>query len=467
MTVENKLKLRKRTISNAATLVIEKNVTESLEAVVLTRSSSQPQSSYEAAVILFEFELTKILTDKINRNKSYDIADHKRSRDDIDKDRDPSVGSDQGMKRKNSSKDVVSSRDSKEPSHIVKDSDIQQDYEYVTGDNDEQPADMEVTKDDWFKKPKRPPTPNPDWKLPTSFDELNDTSFDFSAFVMNKLKNLNPTQEILVRPAFNLLKGTYKSIAELEYHFEECFKATTKRLEWHNHKNKLYPFDLRMPLPLIQDHRGRQIIPQDYFINNDLEYLKGRDLNRRYLISVTKTKAATYDLKWIEDLIPKSWNPVQVKCEQHAYLGTSHWGPKCQSFYGYASNITSSKDVYSRRRIIMVTRLKIMKKYDYGHWKRLMFVEMIRSYIHLEKTYYHSKAGGIIYVDPYRRKRLMCDDELYKFSDGTLHEVRSALHDIAMGIRMEYMPMRKWSNLDKRRAWVMIRDIDRRFIRGG
>ncbi|GKG09357.1 hypothetical protein Tco_0338103, partial [Tanacetum coccineum] len=46
-------------------------------------------------------------------------------------------------------------------------------------------------------------------------------------------------------------------------------------------------------------------------------------------------------------------------------------GPKHQSFYGYASNLTSSKDVYSKRRIITVTRLTIMKKYDYGHLEEI------------------------------------------------------------------------------------------------
>ncbi|GKB04279.1 retrovirus-related pol polyprotein from transposon TNT 1-94 [Tanacetum coccineum] len=46
-------------------------------------------------------------------------------------------------------------------------------------------------------------------------------------------------------------------------------------------------------------------------------------------------------------------------------------------------------------------------------------------------------------------------------SDGTLDDVRSALNDIAKGIRMEYMPMRNWSNLDKKRARVMVQDIDK------
>nr|GEV36180.1 cysteine-rich receptor-like protein kinase [Tanacetum cinerariifolium] len=65
-------------ISDVATPVIEKNVTESLEATVLTRSLSLPQSSYEATATLFEFELTKILIDKMEKNKSFDVVDYKR-----------------------------------------------------------------------------------------------------------------------------------------------------------------------------------------------------------------------------------------------------------------------------------------------------------------------------------------------------------------------------------------------------
>ncbi|GKD83817.1 hypothetical protein Tco_1350656 [Tanacetum coccineum] len=378
----------------------------------------------------------------MEKNKSYDKADYKkklynalvesyntdkdlfdsygevfsltRSRDKKDKDRDPSAGSDRGTKRRKSSKYVESSRDS---SHTVKESVMQQDQEFITGNNNEQPADKEVTKADWFKKPVRPPTPDPDWSKrqqvdfrppqtwisqvaraeepPTSFDELNDTSFDFSAFVMNRLKIPNLTQEILVGPAFNLLKGTCKSITELKYHLEECSKAITERIDWHNPENKLYPFDLRKPLPSIKDHQGHQIIPKDYFINKDQEYLKGGDLSRKYSTSVTKTKAATYELKWIEDLVPELWSPVQ-------------------------SNL-KNKTAYTS----------------------------------------YSDPHGIIYVDQYKRKRLMRADELHKFSDGTLNDVRSALHDIAAGIKMEYLPMRKWSNLDKKRARVMVHDIEK------
>nr|GEZ65366.1 hypothetical protein [Tanacetum cinerariifolium] len=133
-----------KAISDVATPVIEKNVTESLEATVLTRCSSDPQSSYEAAAILSEFDLTKILIDKMEKNKSFDVVNYKREFYDA------------LVKSYNIEESY------EEPSHTIEDSSKQQDHELVTGDNDEQPVDKEVTKADWFKKPERPPTPDPD-----------------------------------------------------------------------------------------------------------------------------------------------------------------------------------------------------------------------------------------------------------------------------------------------------------------
>nr|GEV00632.1 hypothetical protein [Tanacetum cinerariifolium] len=47
---------------------------------------------------------------------------------------------------------------------------------------------------------------------------------------------------------------------------------------------------------------------------------------------------------------------------------------------------------------------------------------------------------GIIYEDEMNQNRLMCTDELHKFSDGTFNHVRTALNDIATGIKMDYLP---------------------------
>ncbi|GJX89137.1 hypothetical protein Tco_0341151, partial [Tanacetum coccineum] len=196
-----------------------RNVTESLEAAVLAKSSSQPKSTYEAAASFSEYELTKILIDKMEESKSHLIADYKRelydrpvksyntdkdlfetyrevftlkrSRDEKDKDQDPSAGSDRGTKRRKSSKEAESQKDprskegkssssskgtsrshhkssgksahAEEPSHTVDDSRVQKNQEFDMGNNDEQPDDKAAPKNDWFKKLERPSTPDPDW----------------------------------------------------------------------------------------------------------------------------------------------------------------------------------------------------------------------------------------------------------------------------------------------------------------
>ncbi|GJZ62191.1 hypothetical protein Tco_0618328 [Tanacetum coccineum] len=50
---------------------------------------------------------------------------------------------------------------------------------------------------------------------------------------------------------------------------------------------------------------------------------------------------------------------------------------------------------------------------------------------------------GFIYVDEFKRNRLMRSDELYKFSDGTLTRLLSSLEDIVKNIDMEYLPKRR------------------------
>ncbi|GJQ94403.1 hypothetical protein Tco_0005542 [Tanacetum coccineum] len=176
----------------------------------------------------------------------------------------------------------------------------------------------------------------------------------------------------IVGPAFNLLKGTCNSRVELEFHFEECYKAVNDRLDWTNPKGLQYPFDLRKPLPLIEV-QGRQVVPADYFINNDHEYLKGGSLSRKYTTSTTKNKAAKYDnIQGIEDMVSTLWSPVKVAYDIYALWGISHWGSKRQKFYGFASHRVSKHDVYSRKRIIAITHVKVMKWYDYGYLEEIV-----------------------------------------------------------------------------------------------
>ncbi|GKE17198.1 hypothetical protein Tco_1424775 [Tanacetum coccineum] len=212
------------------------------------------------------------------------------------------------------------------------------------GNNDESLV-VNVDPKDWFKKPKRPPTRDPEWnegksvenkptqkwlsnlaqaeKPSRTFDDLMSTLIDFSAFVINRLQISKLTQVILVGPAYNILKGTCKSYVELDYHIEECYIALTDQLDWNNPEGDRYTFDLSKPLPLVISGNC-QIIPVDYFFNNDLAYLQGGSTGRTYTNSLTKTKASKYNLPRIEDMVPNLWSPVKVAYDKHALLGTSH-----------------------------------------------------------------------------------------------------------------------------------------------
>nr|GFA75941.1 hypothetical protein [Tanacetum cinerariifolium] len=60
-----------------------------------------------------------------------------------------------------------------------------------------------------------------------------------------------------------------------------------------------------------------------------------------------------------------------------------------------------------------------------------------------------------------KKNRLMRIDELHKFSDGTLNDVRNALDDHLKGIRMQYLPTTIWRKGHKDRAAAMIQAIDK------
>ncbi|GJX26851.1 hypothetical protein Tco_0233147 [Tanacetum coccineum] len=272
-----------------------------------------------------------------------------------DKDEEPSVGSNRGTKRRRSGKEESSkeatqkeskstssskgatrsqpkssgkSAQAEEHGPRVDDLEKPSHQEFNTGNDDVSPA-REVTDVDarlwnlpgsqtpdreWNKTKTVDDRPPQSWMTQlaqasgtqSSFNEFLATPIDFSAFIMNRLKINNLTQDVLTGPTYDLMKGTCKSVVELEYHLEEVFKATHDQLDWHNPEGRSYPHDLSKPLPLIQNARRHQVIPFDHFINNDLEYLKRRSLSQRYTTLITKTKAAKYGhVKWIEDKVPR------------------------------------------------------------------------------------------------------------------------------------------------------------------
>ncbi|GKC15051.1 hypothetical protein Tco_1011833 [Tanacetum coccineum] len=376
-------------VSNFAPPVIEALIKESQDEVTLAKVSFQPHSTYEVASTLTEFELKKILIDKMEKSESYlaapehldcydslkksydldkdflfscDVYSLKRSRKDKDKDEDPSVESDRGLKKRKLSKDA-------EPTTSPKKKDSTSSSSKGTKSQPKSSEKSVQSEEPLFETTQEGPTQNWLMTLAAStstdkslkdFNELMSTPIDFSGYILNGLKVKNLTQEILLGKSFRLLKGTRSNYAELEYDFEECYKALSKKLALREHGSKTY----RVLLKLLMN---KMILVMGYLTLERTTYQKK--------INVTKPDT---------------------------------------------------------------TRSDLQKRQPYTPYK---------------------DPQGFIYVDDFGRNMLMRFDELYKFSDGTLTRLLTSLEDITKNIKMTYFPKRRWSNLEKKRAHFMIKDI--------
>ncbi|GJZ58147.1 hypothetical protein Tco_0613641, partial [Tanacetum coccineum] len=233
---------------------------------------------------------------------------------------------------------------------------------------------------------------------------------------------------------------------------------------------------------------GHLTVAAKYFFNNDLEFLKSSDPEKTYTTSITKTKAARYEIVGIEDMTPT-----------------------------FGVNKISKRNVDSTQKILGVKSVSVKKLHGYGHMEEIVvkradrqlykfkegdFVDLhlndieditsscvqtfipsrladdilgVESYqkklnitVH-QKTFLEIKfkelytpsytPPGVNYEDLNKQKQVMWADELYKFSGGTLKSVRDELHHRILDFRLGYnkeMSRRKWTTIDKKRSELMV-----------
>nr|GEU99615.1 hypothetical protein [Tanacetum cinerariifolium] len=206
---------------------------------------------------------------------------------------------------------------------------------------------------------------------PLTFDELMATPIGFSKFAMNFLKIDKLTKAHLVGPIYYLLKGTGQSSIELDYNMEECYKALSDQLDWNNPEGDYCPLDLSKPLPL-KGRLGYLTVASEYFFNNDLEYLKSSDPETKYTTSITKTKAARYELVGIEDMISNLSSVTKIGYDKDAKRGIKLGGPKRQQFYRAQLNKLSKHDVCAPLNILSVVSLRVDKLHGYGYLEEIL-----------------------------------------------------------------------------------------------
>ncbi|GJW43219.1 hypothetical protein Tco_0072018 [Tanacetum coccineum] len=226
-----------------------------------------------------------------------------------------------------------------------------------------------------------------------SFNVLMDTPLDFLTFVINRIKVYTLTLKLLVGLTFDLMKGSYKSLVELEYFFEEFYKETTDQLDWNNPEGQQCPHDLE----------------------------SARDVySKRRIIVVTKLQI----VKW-HNYKHLDWITVRRDDD------------KLYKFKQGDFNRLRIQDIEDMLLLLVqgkLTNLTVEECLAFNVSLRISDLKRKEAYIA------YSNLRGFIYQNKDKKNRLIRIDELHKFSDGTLNDVRTTLDDRLKGIRMKYLP---------------------------
>ncbi|GKD61935.1 hypothetical protein Tco_1299444 [Tanacetum coccineum] len=126
------------------------------------------------------------------------------------------------------------------------------------------------------------------------------------------------------------------------------------------------------PRPPTPGRPSHLTIAVDYFFNNDLEYLKTFDPEKTYTTSITKTKAAQYDIVGIEDMVPMLWSTIKHAYDKDAAKGITHWSERRKLWYKSQMNKFSKQNVYSTQKILGVKSVSVKKLHGYGHLEEVV-----------------------------------------------------------------------------------------------
>nr|GEW00639.1 hypothetical protein [Tanacetum cinerariifolium] len=466
---------------------VKKILTENMERNKSIHRSNEQMNRYKDLVNAYE-------CDKIILDTYRDIVMLKRRHDDANKDNEPSAGSDQGSKRRREGKEpeLISAPKEKASKTTGKSTEGSKSHQKTASESAPAEEPMQTTKD----------LEEPSHQEFETVNELMDTPVDFSAFLMNRFKVDTLTPELLASPTYELMKGSCKRLVELEFFLKEVYKATTGQLDRNNPERQQYPHNLLKPLPLIPNSRGCRVLPFDHFINNDLEYLHSGASSRKYTTFVTKTKTVDYGhIMWIEDLFYRftvnreSARDVYCKCriiaatehqiiEWHNYkhldwITVRKDDDKLYKFkegnlkglhiqdiedmllllvQGKLTNLTVEERITFNVSLRMFTRSIVIQRHEedlqlgiksYQNKLNLTNPDTYRTDLKRKEAYIaYSNPREFIYQTKDKQNRLMRIDELHKFSDDMLNDVRIALDDPLKEIRLKYLPQTIWRRSD-------------------
>ncbi|GJY69679.1 hypothetical protein Tco_0472661 [Tanacetum coccineum] len=344
------------------------------------------------------------------------------------------------------------------------------------------------------------------------FDELMSTTIDFSGYILNGLKIKNLTQEILLGPALRLLKGGdypfdlskplplitrgERQRVPFEYFINNDLKylqggVSTMTYTTSTTKTKAAQYDLPSIEDMVPNIWSPVKVAYDKYalwgISHWREqrksfYAYARGMQSRGDVYSTKCIMAVTHVKvmrkhrygYLEEIVVRRADNVLYRFKEGDFPRLRINDIEDMLLLVVQNRLTnlSGDDVADfaialrmfTRSLVIQKRVKDLQLGVESYQKQINVTKPDTTRPDLRKRHPYTPykdPQGFIYVDDFKRNRLMRSDELYKFSDGTLTRLLSSLEDITKNIDMEYLPKRRWSTLEKKRAHFMIKDINK------
>nr|GEU80191.1 copia protein [Tanacetum cinerariifolium] len=485
----------------------KKYVTESLGAEVLVRSTNQPQTAYTVAALLSEFKLKKILIEKIEANKSInrpdtqknlynalvesynpdkdiitsygDVVLLKRGRDDQDKDEDPSAGSDRGTKRRKSGKDTELSKDSRNQVTLLKNHACSKIKSSSWGTTMNNPLTRRLPKLTGSRN-------SSDLQLPIlirlyTFKEgdfkrlrLQDIKDMLLLLFQQKLTNLTIDE----RYDLNVALSMFTRCIVIQKRVEDLqlgVKSYQKKLSLI--KPDTYRSNLRNKTAYTSHSDPHGIIYVDQFKRKRLmrtdelhKFNDGYGSGNRQAALSEEVYVESKDVRWWKNIRERSQASGKDNMTLSYYLYTFKEGDfkrlRLQDikdmllllFQQKLTNLTIDERYDLNVALSMFTRCIVIQKRvedlqlgvkSYQKKLSLIKPDTYRSNLRNKTAYTsHSDPHGIIYVDQFKRKRLMRTDELHKFNDGYGSGNRQAA--LSEEVYVESKDVRWWKNIRER-----------------
>nr|GEV14535.1 copia protein [Tanacetum cinerariifolium] len=234
-------------------------------------------------------------------------------------------------------------------------------------------------------------------------------------------------------------------------------------------KKKLSKSDLEGPAFKVVD----LVNPEGHRLVPDASKLLtlGGDTARTTALSISKLKAANYSDFRLEELVPSLWIKSERDYNISAAYGITHWWFKRKDFYITRHNAPSNhRVVRSHMRILSVISINTFERYGYVFLREIVIrradynenivirqrvgdlqlgIESYQTKLNLTEPRWDasdflfkedytivSKPRDVIYRDRNDQKKMLRENEVHKFSDGTLTRVLDKLDHMVKDFKL-------------------------------